>query len=118
MNSNAAHYFSGEFDFADDASDSGADDEDATSDSLVLPALKYLIRCCVILTSMWRMPACPTFGTAQHIRAASRPLRASVETRGPFASPLQAVLPRKPSQPSSFLPKRWRETASLAMDPG
>ena len=75
MNSNAAHYFSGEFDFADDASDSGADDEDATSDSLVLPALKYLKRCCVILTSMWRMPACPTFGTAQHIRAASRPLR-------------------------------------------
>ena len=35
------------------------------SENLVLPALSYLKQCCVILQSMWKMPACPVFHGAK-----------------------------------------------------
>jgi hypothetical protein len=59
---------SGEFE------DSDTEDTDSVSDymtsspaseNLVLPALNYLKQCCVILQSMWKMPACPVFHGAK-----------------------------------------------------
>ena len=34
---------------------------------LILPALKYLQRCCGILADMWKMPACPVFNGAHRL---------------------------------------------------
>ena len=56
----------GEFEeYPDDDSDSGSElvGGSATED-LILPALRYLQRCCAILSSMWKMPACPVFNDA------------------------------------------------------
>ena len=48
---------------SDDGSDSNSDTAltiPKPSD-LCVPALGYLERCCAILASMWKMPACPVF---------------------------------------------------------
>ncbi|XP_060566710.1 brefeldin A-inhibited guanine nucleotide-exchange protein 3-like isoform X2 [Ruditapes philippinarum] len=60
--------------------DSDTEDTDSVSDymtsspaseNLVLPALNYLKQCCVILQSMWKMPACPVFHGAKRIQVDS-----------------------------------------------
>ncbi|XP_053398071.1 brefeldin A-inhibited guanine nucleotide-exchange protein 3-like [Mercenaria mercenaria] len=57
--------------------DSDTEDGDSVSDymtsspaseNLVLPALNYLKQCCIILQSMWKMPACPVFHGAKRIQ--------------------------------------------------
>lgn len=51
----------------DDDSDSGSDaglTEPGADENLAEPALKYLEKCCKILSSMWKIPVCPTFSGA------------------------------------------------------
>jgi len=47
----------------DEGSDSGSDvgAGGLNLQNLCVPALGYLERCCHILASMWKMPACPVF---------------------------------------------------------
>ncbi|XP_071113726.1 brefeldin A-inhibited guanine nucleotide-exchange protein 3-like [Haliotis cracherodii] len=58
---------------SDDESDSGSDMGlgGPTGENLCIPALQYLRRCCQILASMWKMPACPNFKGAQRIQLGS-----------------------------------------------
>ncbi|XP_069142688.1 brefeldin A-inhibited guanine nucleotide-exchange protein 3-like isoform X2 [Argopecten irradians] len=64
----------GEFeDGSDDDSDSGSDCGMLSTDNenLCIPALRYLKRCCEILQTMWKMPACPVFNGAFRIHTDS-----------------------------------------------
>ncbi|XP_055954686.1 brefeldin A-inhibited guanine nucleotide-exchange protein 3 [Patella vulgata] len=58
---------------SDDESDSGSEvcNTAINNENLCIPALKYLKRCCDILTSMWKMPACPPFKGSQRIQLGS-----------------------------------------------
>ncbi|XP_060081313.1 brefeldin A-inhibited guanine nucleotide-exchange protein 3-like [Ylistrum balloti] len=58
---------------SDDDSDSGSDCGMLSTDNenLCIPALRYLKRCCEILQTMWKMPACPVFNGAFRIHTDS-----------------------------------------------
>ncbi|XP_041353818.1 brefeldin A-inhibited guanine nucleotide-exchange protein 3-like isoform X2 [Gigantopelta aegis] len=58
---------------SDEESDSGSDlcSPSGDGENLCIPALKYLQRCCNILASMWKMPACPIFKGAHRIQLGS-----------------------------------------------
>ncbi|XP_021364639.1 brefeldin A-inhibited guanine nucleotide-exchange protein 3-like isoform X1 [Mizuhopecten yessoensis] len=58
---------------SDDDSDSGSDCGMVSTDNenLCIPALRYLKRCCEILQTMWKMPACPVFNGAFRIHTDS-----------------------------------------------
>ncbi|XP_064617857.1 brefeldin A-inhibited guanine nucleotide-exchange protein 3-like [Liolophura sinensis] len=60
----------------DDDSDSGSDaglTEPGADENLAEPALKYLEKCCSILSSMWKIPVCPAFSGAHRIHSGSSP---------------------------------------------
>ncbi|ESO87248.1 hypothetical protein LOTGIDRAFT_229359 [Lottia gigantea] len=58
----------GSDDDSESGSDLGAGNQVINDENLCIPALKYLKRCCDILTHMWKMPACPPFKGSQRIQ--------------------------------------------------